>query len=293
MPNNTQEFNSSTNSHGTNLTWWNWSVEDPNGLFWYDNGTNRSINYTFTIWSDTYNVTFNLTDEWGQSDNQSVLVYIYLPDPPTANISWSEWAIANITETFNGSANSRGTNLTWWNWSVEYPNGTFWYDNGTNDSIDFNFEEVNETYNVTLNLTDEWGQNNNTTVEVWVYPIARPEFNWTSKPTSGYIRNSLRYSFTSNNTTYVIWIWGDGNTDNTSDGNATHTWNRWGTFTVTVTVWNTHGISNTTTFDVKIGLLDLGSLQGWITWMLVIVVVVMTIKLVVGYLSNKDDHLDL
>ena len=291
--NNTQEFNSSTNSRGTNLTWWNWSVEDPNGIFWYDNGTNQSINYTFLIWSDTYNVTFNLTDEWGQSDNQSVLVYIYLPDPPTANISWNGWAVVNFTETFNGSAKSRGTNLTWWNWTVEHPNGTFWYDNGTNDSIDFKFEQVNETYNLTLNLTDEWGQSNNTTIGVWVYPVPCPEFNWTSKPTSGYVRDSLRYSFTTNNTSYVIWIWGDGNTDNTSDGNATHTWSKWGEFTVTVTIWNAYGVSNTTTFDVTIGLLDLRPLQGWITWLLIIVVVIMFIKFIVGYLSNKGDHLDL
>ena len=290
--NNTEEFNG-TNTTGTNLTWWNWSVEDPNGAFWYNNGTNLTINYTFTIWADTYNVTLNVTDEWDQGGEQSVLVYIYIPDPPTANISWDEWAVANITETFNGSTNSHGTNLTWWNWTIEYPNGTFWYDNGTNDTIDFIFDQVNETYNVTLNVTDEWGQSNNTTIGVFVNPTEQPQFNWTKKPTSGYARDVLRYTFTSNNTTYVIWNWGDGSTSNTSDGNTTHTWSRWGTFTVTVTVWNEQGVSNTTTFTVRIGVMDLVPLQGYLLWFLILIVLIMIIKFVVSYLSSKNDSLDL
>lgn len=290
--NNTEEFNG-TNTTGTNLTYWNWSVEAPNGTFWYDNGTNLSINYTFIVWAKTYNVTLNVTDEWDQSDNQSVLVYIYLPDPPVANITWDGWAVVNITETFNGSTNSHGTNLTYWNWTIEYPNGTFWYDNGTNESIDFKFDQVNETYNVTLNLSDEWGQSNNTTVAVYVYPTEQPEFNWTNKPTQGYTRKPLTYNFTSDNTTYVIWNWGDGSTSNTSDGNTTHTWNRWGTYTVTVTVWNDQGVSNTTTFTVKIGLLNLAPLLGWLIWLVVLVVLLMIIKFIVAYFSRREDTLDI
>lgn len=290
--NNTEEFNG-TNTTGLNLTYWNWSVEDPNGLFWYDNGTNQSINYTFTIWSDTYNVTLNVTDEWDQSDNQSVLVYIYIPDPPVANITWDEWVVVDIIEVFNGTTNTTGTNLTYWNWTVEHPNGTFSYDNGTNQTLSFTFTVVNETYNVTLNVTDEWSQSNNTTIGMFVNPTERPQFNWTRKPTSGYARDVLRYTFTSNNTTYVIWNWGDGSTSNTSDGNTTHTWSRWGTFTVRVTVWNDQGVSNTTTFTVKIGVMDLRPLQGYLIWFLILIVVIMIIKFVVSYFSSKNDSLDL
>ena len=287
--NNTQEFNG-TNTTGTNLTWWNWSVEAPNGTFWYDNGTNLSINYTFTVWADTYNITLNVTDEWDQGGEQSVLVYIYLPDPPIANITWDGWAVANITETFNGSANSHGTNLTWWNWTVEYPNGTFWYDNGTNGSIDFIFDQANETYNVTLNLTDEWGQWNETMIPVPVYPTEQPQFNWTSMPTQGYVGDVLSYSFTSNNTTLVTWDWGDGSNSTTTDGNASHTWGRWGTFTVTITVWNDQNVSNTTTFDVKISLLDLGPLMTWLWYFLILIIVLLIIRFVVAHLQAQGEE---
>jgi hypothetical protein len=229
-----------------------------------------------------------LEDEWGQVGRKYVLVYVYLPDPPEAVISYDGWAVVNETEQFNGT--SRGTNITYWNWSVEHNGTVQWYDNGTTVLFTYVFTEVHQIYNLTLNVTDEWGQSNRTVISILTHYTSAPDINWTNKPTVGFVGKSLRYSFTTQNISLVVWTWGDGSTSTGYTGNMSHTWHRWGTFNVTMTIYNIHGDANSSNFQVNIGIFDWNSFMHNLWWILLIIIIILVVKMIVKFLQMKGEN---
>jgi len=133
------------------------------------------------------------------------------------------------------------------------------------------------TYSVTLNVTDDNGATGTNTTTATVEDT-EPGVNFMGTPTSG--PEPLTVKFTDASTSYdgiVTWEWdfGDGNTN--TEQNPTHEYASEGTYTVSLTVYEVDGDSDTGTKEdyitvtaeapiVSYGGSVYGKKNVWLTW---------------------------
>jgi PKD repeat protein len=217
----------STDSDGTIVSW-SWNFGDGN------TSTVQNPSHTYAA-GGTYTVNLTVTDDDGATDSVSKPVTVTAPNvPPTADFTFITTDLtANFTDT---STDSDGTIVSWsWNFgdgntsTVQNPSHTY---------------AAAGTYTVSLTVTDNDGASDSVSKPVTVTAPNIP-------PTAGftYTINGLTVNFTDTSTdpdgTIVSWLWnfGDGNTSTLQ--NPTYTYVSGGTYTVTLTVTDNDGATDT------------------------------------------------
>ncbi len=163
----------------------------------------------------------------------------------------------NLTVVFNASASSDpdGT-ITSYSWTFGNDSA-----NGTGKVTTYTYP-ANGTYKVVLTVTDNGGATNSTSQNISVkktvkppppvvkkYPVALIEVENVTNLT---VVVSGWHSYALDEKSIVNYTWSFGDGMNASGANVTHTYAANGTYTITLSVTDSEGLTNTTTHTVKV-----------------------------------------
>jgi len=239
------------------------SASEPNGgtiiyYFWDfgDGNTAKGLNAKIVthVYSNfgEYLVTLTVTDSEGASNLTSKIILIIAP--PTANFTWSpQTPEVYETVTFNASSSMpNGGTITAYVW--DFGDGT---NVTTDDPIITHIYQQAGDYVVTLNVIDSEGLSNSTSRTLSVSGPSPPEAQFTYTPEPAYVYETITFNASTSlagtgNITEYVWDFGDGNTTVTSEPITTYAYSQAGNFTVSLTVINTAGLSDTASTTITI-----------------------------------------
>jgi len=212
--------------------------------------TSPILTHVFTI-EGSYTVSLTVTDTEGYTDNTTQIVNVR--NYPLASFTYSpSYPIKSQDTTFNASASMpRGGVIVSYLWN--FGDGTSPV-NTTNPITTHVYAAVG-VYNVTLTVTDSEGLTSTTskTLKVRDYPTA--DFSWSpSSPTATYpiTFNASVSKANSGVITGYTWYFGDGNVTTVTTPIITHTYSTANSYSVTLLVTNSEGLSSTVTKTVTV-----------------------------------------
>ena len=212
-----------------------------------------SVYHAFAA-AGTYTVTLTVTDDGGLTDSTSQTVQVGAPNqPPVAAFSFSPaHPMAGDWVQFDGSASfdPDGT-ITAYSWN---------FGDGSTASGVSRYHQFTApgTYTVTLTVTDDGGLTNSTTQTVQVTaPNQAPTAAFNYSPTNPGVGAWVRFDASSSadpdgSITAYSWNFGDGNTSTTGPV-VYHQFTAPGTYTVTLTVTDDGGLTNSVSHTVQVG----------------------------------------
>jgi PKD repeat protein len=186
----------------------------------------------------TYTVTLTVTDNSGSTNSTSHSITV-APRPPLASFTQS---CTGLSCGFTSTSTSADGTITGYSWN---------FGDGTTSTLQnpSHSYAAGGTFTVTLTVTDNFGGTNSTSHSVTVAP--RPPVASFTQSCTG-----LTCGFTSTSTspdgtiTGYSWNFGDGATS--AAQNPSHTYAAGGTFTVTLTVTDNFGGTNSTSKSVTV-----------------------------------------
>jgi PKD repeat protein len=220
--------------------------------FWdFGDGTTsaqETVQKSFSSSSQQQTISLEVSDPLGSSgqaghDATTSITIQVTPPQPTASFTFSVGGYdgTGIPVSFDASA-STGENLQY-QW--DFGDGTT-DNNGPMDSHDYSQPG---TYNVTLTVTDDFGQSNATSQAVRV-TVAGPVAKFTASIDS-FGDLSVNASASTGDITDYFWNFGDGNTDDSGTSpQDSHTYATNGTYTVTLTITDAFGRKSSTSRSV-------------------------------------------
>ncbi len=223
-------------SSSDSITSWYWDFGD--GSF--------SVNQNTTHYygnGGTYQISLTATDTSGCST--TIIKSVIVSPSPVAGYSYSVISCTQLSFTDLSTAPS-GYNIVGWNWD---------FDDGTTSTLQnpvHDFPSSGGLYNVRLVVTsDSSGYSCSDTITQGVIVPEQPSlfFTWDPEPTM--LGNSTSFYGTSGNT-ITSWDWDFGDGTFSTLQNPTHTYGFVGTFTVTLTVTDDSGCSNSVSHDVTV-----------------------------------------
>jgi len=193
-----------------------------------------------------YNLTVNASiptdDDWSNNERIRAVTLALPPNqPPVSDPNGPYTGTEGVPLSFNGSGSydPDGTIVSYaWNFG----------DGNTSTVVNPTHTYAqNGTYTVTLTVTDNEGATDTSTTTATIADT-EPNADFTGTPTSG--PEPLTVAFTDASTSYdgiVAWAWdfGDGNTS--TEQNPTHVYAEAGLYTVSLTVYEADGDSDTET----------------------------------------------
>jgi PKD repeat protein len=216
---------------------WNWGDGTPNG-------SGATATHTYAN-AGPYTITLTVSDGTLTSTAVQNVTVQAANVPPTASFIHSESAATtNVDAT--ASTDTDGTIASYsWNWGDGTPNGA-----GVTTSHIYG---ASGNYTVTLTVTDNSGATNSTTASVTVtVPNQLPTAAFTHGETNLTVNvNGSTSSDPDGTIASYSWNWGD-NTPAGSGATATHTYATGGPYTITLTVTDNRGGTNSTTADITV-----------------------------------------
>ena len=220
------------------ITSWNWDFGD---------GGNDIIQNPSHVYATAGNFTTTLivSTAAGCSDTASRPVTIYSQPNAIFNSNVVCWGSATTFENLSTTANGTVTS-SFWN-----------FGDGSTSSLTNPTHVLltqNDTFNVTLVVTTNFGCVDSVTQQVTTFPI--PVFSFSPQQTSGC--EAFTTSFNDNSTvsggSIVNWLWNFGDGNMTFTQNPTHTYDSAGTYFVSLTVTSSYGcqMSDTLSFPVVV-----------------------------------------
>jgi PKD repeat protein len=201
---------------------WSWDFDDGN------TSTDQHPTHQFDD-NKSYTVTLNVTDNDGAT-NETTRTISVSNVPPTVEFSYTPLK-PNVdqTITFTDSSNDPDGSITSWSW--DFDDG-----NTSTDQHPTHSYSDNGTYQVTLNITDNDGDTNQSSTQLSVYWGPNANFTWEPQ----YPEFDQIVYFNDKSVDYdgsiTTWSWdlGDGNTS--SDQNTTHIYLNPGSYIVSLNV---------------------------------------------------------
>jgi len=216
----------STDGDGS-VTAWSWNFGD--------GATSSAQNPTHTYaGSGTFTVTLTATDDDGANDNATQSVTVSAGNAsPDASFTFT---CNDLDCGFTDTSTDDGTIV---NWSWTFGDG-----GGSPSQNPTHTYATGGTYSVTLTVTDNDGASDSATQIVTVSAgNTPPDASFT------YSCNGLTCSFTDTSTdsdgTITGWFWSFGDRGTSSSQNPTHTYRRYRTYTVSLTVTDSDGAQDT------------------------------------------------
>jgi PKD repeat protein len=211
------------------------------------NATGMTVDHAYAD-NGTYTVTLNVTDDDGLSDTTSKGVTV-LNRPPNATFTESaDTVYTRETITFNASESYDldGSIVTYF-W--DFGDGT----NATGVLVEHAYAD-NGTYTVTLTVTDDDGATDSTTATKTVLnhpPVA----GFTESVEVAYIHETIYFNASESydpDGAIVGYRWDFGDTTNATGVTAEHSYSQKGNYTVTLTVTDDDGATDTATVVTRV-----------------------------------------
>lgn len=157
--NTTVTFTDGSSDTDGNITAWSWDFGDD------ETSTVQNPEHTYAEDNKTYTVTLTVTDDDGATATKTKDVTVGTPPvPPTAAFDYT-YDTTNITTnttiTFTDTSTAGNSAITNWTW--DFGDGNYSYDQNTTHKY-----AVNDTYTVTLTVTDANGETDMATEEIVV-----------------------------------------------------------------------------------------------------------------------------
>jgi len=218
-----------TSTSQDSITSWLWNFGDGS------NSTSQNATHTYTN-PGTYTVTLTAWNTCGNSATTSENITVSCP-PVTAQFS------ANVTSGYPPltvqftDLSTSGVPIISWLWN--FGDGS----NSTSQNATHTYTNPG-TYTVTLTAWNTCGNSATTSENITVScPPVTAQFS--ANVTSGYPPLTVQFTDLSTSGVPIIsWLWNFGDGSNSTSQNATHTYTNPGTYTVTLTAWNTCGNSH-------------------------------------------------
>jgi len=186
----------------------------------------------------TYTVTLTVTDTYGCSDTEAKMDYITANDPPTAEFSGAPTdCCAPLAVTLTDGSTAGDNTINAWLWA---------FGDGTYSTVQHPPAHTYSAgaYTVTLTVTDTHGCSDAMTKTDYVTSNQPPSADFDATENS-----SLVIDFTDGSTagdnTISEWWWDFDDGGNSAIQNPSHTYGAVGTYSVTLTVSDTHGCTDT------------------------------------------------
>ena len=218
--------------------------------------TGVSQSYTFAH-TGLFNVTLNVTDASGNYAVDWVEVTVYDDLAPIANAGTDQTVNIGSVVALNGSLSTDNYGIVNYSWTfVDVTQRTLWE---ATSSYQFDHAGV---FNVTLNVTDAAGNYAVDWVEITVIdnipPVAQATVSQASIATG--VEVTFISTGSSDNVGIVNYTWTlmDGTVQTRYGPTATYTFNNAGMFTVTLTVRDAAGLSDSDTANVAVELSNEG-----------------------------------
>jgi hypothetical protein len=260
--NETIFFNGSLSSdpNDENLTYF-WDFGDGTNSSWLNESTiTHYYNDTGAFPLGDYNIILTVRDDEGLEDSTIVTIRVN-NFPPVANAS------SNVTTSptnqdinFDGTASydPEGFAISSYLWDFDDGNTS------TSDIVDYQFAN-DGIYNVTLMVIDNAGANDTDWIIITILN-RDPIIDSVSKtPDSPAMNEDVTINVSASDDDGIVvkyqWQFGDGNTywenstnagDGTFDGKTQHSYPSRSTYTVTITIWDDDGATNSTQITVVI-----------------------------------------
>lgn len=204
-------------------------------------------NYTFATPGE-YIVTLNVTDAAGNWATDPMTITVGDVTKPVANAGSSQTIIEDITITLDGSASSDNVGVTNYTWT--FTDVTVKTLFGEKPICTFHTPGV---YIITLNVTDISGNWATDTVVITVMDINKPVANAGQDQTVN-VGETVTFDAgdSNDNVNVTSYFWDFGDRTNATDMKTTHAYTTPGTYTVTLTVSDAAGNTDTHSITVTV-----------------------------------------
>lgn len=237
------KFNGSTSTDNeTSIVSYEWDWTD-DGVY---EGSGEEPTHTYADPGE-YTVSLRVTDEGGNTDTDSITVSVEDVTDPIANASNSDSSgFEDSALNFDGTASTDNGNIDTYEW--EFGDGTT--DTGWTPSHSY---ADPGTYTVELTVTDDAGNTGTDTITVTIEDTTDPTADAGSNKT---VDEDTSVSFdggeSSDNDAIASYEWDFGNGDSASGEAPDYTYSDPGTYTVTLTVTDDAGNTDTDTLSVTV-----------------------------------------
>ena len=230
-------FNSTTYDPYNNLVNWTWSFGDGNTSY---------IENTTHQYSDDgyYFITLNVTDKYGLTNETTKQIYISNVGP-LADFEYFPAIPTDLEEvTFIDDSIDKDGHIIDWYW--DFGDGY----NSTEQNPTHQYAD-NGTYIVSLNVTDDDGDKNETTQHIIIRNVP-PIANYTLKPYHPEINEPVEFMDTSVDLDGVIicWLWDFGDGNSSIEQNPQNNYSSLDSYLVTLNVTDDDGDSNETSMQI-------------------------------------------
>jgi PKD repeat protein len=236
---------SSSSDPDGSIVAWDWDFGDGN------TGTGEMPTHSYAE-GGTYNVTLTVTDDMGAQDSAGATAAIGLGNQaPIADAGGPYTGTVNESVTFDGSGSSDPDgSIVAWDW--DFGDGN----TGTGETPTHTYAG-DGSFTLTLTVTDDAGDIEIDTTTVTIGPGNRPPIADAGSPYNGTVNEPLAFdgSGSSDPDGIIVaydWDFSDGSTG--TGPTPTHTYHTDGIFTVTLTVTDNMGATDSTTRTATIGL---------------------------------------
>jgi len=231
-------------------------------------------NFTYNK-KGNYTATLKVTDSLGETYTDTCTIEV-LNRLPTPNFKYTPSAptIQNETRFYDSSEDKDGTIDSW-----------FWDfgDGATSTEKDPTHQYSDKgNYSVQLKVTDNDGGSNNVTIGVTIYNIA-PSSDFTFSPNTPETGENVEFTDASSDPGNKLssWSWSFGDGSSSTERNPTHTYQKNGIYTVTLTAQDDEGATSTKSKNITVTIPR--GIIGGPGWIDDIVVIGAVIVAVVGF----------
>jgi len=197
-----------------------------------------------------YNVTLNVSDDWG-GWNETVIQVVIGDRTPTANFTFQQGPVEGSSVQFNDISASSPDAIDRWEW--DFGDGT-WLNYTVNQSVQHTYW-WNDTFTVTLTVVDSDGDEDSFTNDITVLD-STPTANFEYAPTSPLEGQDIAFNDRSAITADAkswSWYFGDGTWVNiTNNGTVHHTYGQNGTYSVNLTVTDIDGDEDSLVVNITV-----------------------------------------